>query len=114
MNDRECLFAQKYMILKRLRANNYATANDRKRDLLSLRAVMSWMELRKKSRNHEEIKQLLNELPPDEPNPRYEPQARGWMCELEKKETEKPAPKIKAKTLTMVMDSSGGLVWRKR
>ena len=110
MNDKRHLTVQKYKLLKRLRANDYETEDDRKGDLLRLRAVMAYIEPQRRSRNDRETKKLLSELPPDEPNPRYESQARGWMCVEKKEEHSEHKQKKKGKKRQM-MYSNGGLFW---
>ena len=105
---------QKYKILTRLRANHYTSEDERNKDLLKLQAVISWIgPLVRTSRNNAEIETLLSQIKPVPPNPRYHSQALAYMSKLEKKgEPQQHKQTKKTKTRQMVMDATGGLVWR--
>ena len=114
MSKKCTLVGYRYKILKRLRANDYATNEDRKADIIKLRnVIISTGQPVRTSRNNAETERILSELTPDDIKPRRTYDVSAYMCELEKK-TEKKPPKKTKKTRQLVMNATGGLSYRMR
>ena len=116
MSKRSTLIGYKYKVLKRLRADEYATKEERKADIKKLRnIILSMGTLAKTLPNNAETERILLELSPDDIKPHRTYDVSAYTCELEKKTEKAPQPKKKTKkTRTIVMNSTGGLSYQMR